>query len=261
MKRNIFAILLIISINISVFATTYKAITSKSFEIQGGVGEFASIEFSTIPSQSGSYMEGVPFNIEEDYVDFEKTSGSYGRRIATWSVLANTKFKIEIELGDFSTTATVGDTTYYPSLGYYLMFDYSLTYNTVGSDSTTVDSSYFWIKKTSKLYHYNDGQLTSYTPAGETSAEYGIGSMTGTQYEGTATIDLFENIEDFSGFAGIVNGNIFFKFTEGVSNVIFRGLGTSLTDLKEKNNRFNSTVEVPAGNYNATVNIRLIVEE
>lgn len=227
MKRIAYLLLLIFFI----ICTAGAAITnpvSKPFKIQGGSGSVLHINITPISTQATSFLMGMPFDIEEDLVQYGKMKS--GRSIANWSMIANTDFVLKVKAGLLTSDGTytpAGSTdAVYAEIPYILEFDYSFG---------------FYDK------NGNIDNLTGYFSLNnETGSGSYINPKTGATTNVTWTTDkvfvfdfLPSNI-DSTGLSGSVDGQIYFMFTEN---------GTDRIKNQEET--------VPVGDYNAYVTVTL----
>ena len=68
MKRAVLILTFMIVILIPSFAAWEPQTMSKPLHLQAAAGEVGDISVTRIPSQSQKYMIGMPFNIEDEYV-------------------------------------------------------------------------------------------------------------------------------------------------------------------------------------------------
>ncbi len=83
-KRIIFILILMLSISSLAAETKIK---TRSFRIQGGYSQVMDLAVTPVPAQTQSYIVGMPFNIEDTYVQWGTTEK--GRLIANWNFLSN----------------------------------------------------------------------------------------------------------------------------------------------------------------------------
>ena len=203
-----------------------------SIQLQGAYDVALNMNITPIAAQTESYLAGMPFNIEEEFVQFQEKSD--GRAIATWNVLSNTKFNIYIKAENM---VHYTDENYAPTvpLSYILTFSYNLAYP--GLDDFDGSGS-FWLRSGSAMGYGTDSTTTEISDAkpyeSDTSFPAGV-----TSEDSFYKVNLFDSqsFEGFSeGFTGSVDGRVFFKFTAEASNALS-----------------NSAGEYPAGNYKAIV--------
>ena len=185
MKRVI--VFLIISFSIlSVFAE-YKSVKSTSFKIQAGFGEISEVYIEEIPAQSSTFLEGMPFNIEDQIVQF--SNGGRGRTIAYFSVLSNTNCKISVYANNLKWQEGTGGVSAASSedLSYILNFDYKVAYTS------------------------SDGSV-EYSPN-----DTGFQIRSGVANEGAS---LFTGIIPENSYLSILDGQVSFMFDSDTSNRI-----------------------------------------
>lgn len=190
MKRIITVLLISLAILSSGFAE-YRPEMSKPILIQGGYGSVLSLVIEPIAAQSQAYLVGMPFNIEEIFVQYDKTE--YGRLIAYWNVVANDQFDLEICA---SNLHHIKDTVIEPyNLPYNLTFEYDLSYYQ-DNESVAIPTRRFVVASTDT----NDF---------------------------TVVDDIFKDTQVTAGtFVGALRGNIYFEFTEESSNRIMNQAST-----------------------------------
>ena len=93
-RKMVLSILAIILILLPLSAVQTQMVTSRPLELQAAYGEVTALSITRIAAQSEMYMIGMPFDIEDNFVQYGATE--QGREIAKWSILSNTKFKIQI---------------------------------------------------------------------------------------------------------------------------------------------------------------------
>lgn len=136
MKRVLsIIVLLIISSAVSLLAGI-SSIKTESFKVQAGFGEISEVYITEIPAQSSSFLEGMPFNIEDTIVRF--SNGGRGRTIAHFSVISNTNCKIAVKADNLEwKSSPEGNTpgpSDYQSLSYILNFDYNVAYTNANGE-------------------------------------------------------------------------------------------------------------------------------
>lgn len=126
MKRIAYLLLFLFFI----ICTAGAAITnpvSKPFKIQGGSGSVLHINITPISTQATSFLMGMPFDIEEDLVQYGKMKS--GRSIANWSMIANTDFVLKVKAGLLTSegkyTPVGSSDAVHAEIPYILEFDYS----------------------------------------------------------------------------------------------------------------------------------------
>lgn len=223
--RKLIIFFLISILPVSLFAETKTA----GIELQGAYGVALNMNINAIAAQTESFLSGMPFNIEEQFVQYQPNSD--GRAIATWNVLSNSKFNIYIKADNMvNPTAEV----YNPktALSYILTFSYNLSYPGSSSESS---SGSFWLTSGSTMAYGATNSTTQIS-----TEEYGIEGASIPSDVVFYKINLFSSESDFpdfnTGFTGSVDGRIFFKFTEPASNALTSSPG-----------------DYPVGNYTASV--------
>ena len=103
--RKLCLIFMILISGIFMLYSEYAHQISKPLELQAAYGQVAYVSVTPLPAQGQSYIQGMPFNIEESYVlstvydSNEKPiilGSENGRLIANWSMITNTKVKLRI---------------------------------------------------------------------------------------------------------------------------------------------------------------------
>ena len=159
---------------------------SKSVVIQAGYGEVVSMEIERIPAQSTGYIAGMPFNIEESFV---QSNQEPGRLIAHFSVLSNTRYEMAITSNPMKhmTGADFDENAYH--LHYELTFEYILGYGSTNEDIINRKRSYS---------SRNDNR----------------------------DVDWSFDIDDYTegNYIGTVNGSIYFRF-DAESSAYIQGAG------------------------------------
>ena len=133
-KQKLIAFLIILSSITSVFGA-YKSVKTESFKVQAGFGEMSEVYVTEIPAQSSSFLEGMPFNIEDIIVRF--SNGGRGRTIARFSVISNTNCKISVQAENLKwkdNPENPSQTGIDATLSYILNFDYNVAYTTANGD-------------------------------------------------------------------------------------------------------------------------------
>ena len=132
MKRLFILISIISVLCCALSAVDTQQSYTRSFRIQAGVGEKVSVNVDRIPAQSTSYVAGMPFNIEEDFVQYTNPS-FMGRLIANIDIIANTKYDLEITAQPMHHTTM--DSV---DLNYILTFEYTIGYE--GASNSTLST-------------------------------------------------------------------------------------------------------------------------
>ena len=221
-KAFCFSIVFLLVSTLLFSATIHDTETSKYFKIQGASGAVIRATVAPISTQSTSFIMGMPFDIEDDLVQYGVMQN--GRTIANWSLVTNTGFEMKIKADLLASTNTYNNGTddvkcYLP---YILKFDYNFGYfDSQGSSSITGD---FEIDNERGVVKYTD-------PTSGLSTEKGISA------DGYLS---FQFLPSGMGLSGSVDGLIYFMFTESSSERI-----------KKRGNT------VPVGDYSAEVTIIL----
>ena len=176
------------------------SITTRPIALQAGFDKVLSVNVTRIPSQSETYLQGMPFNIEDPQVEYNASEDANGRRIANWSVLANTPFSLSFELEPL--TAVNKPNSNEPNsnepnskLPYILTFEYELAYGLNRND---------YLK-------------------GKFSLDMGSAASPTT----TFNVDITEGVTSAEGsFLGTLDGGVYFMFTkESTENIAKDGNG------------------------------------
>ncbi len=178
----------LLAILVFAFSASSKSMT-KSFQIQGFCDDIVTVVMEAIPAQTQNYRIGMPFNIEDTQVQNDQKDG---RKIGEWSVGANSPFILEFQPGYLTHV----DGTSKP-LPYILTYSYTLA----GTDHSIKENSF---------------SINTAMHSVEFSSSGGSGS-----YDAGAdiySIDILGNSSiDTGSYAGILNGNIYFKFPTTIS--------------------------------------------
>ena len=226
MKKLLLSIIFSISIVAALSAISNPV--TKPFKIQGGSGTVLHISIIPTSTQATSFLMGMPFDIEEDLVQYGKMKD--GRSIAKWSMVANTDFKIKVSAGLLTSEETYqlskDSETLYAELPYIMKFEYSFGYYDQSGNISDLSGSFSFNNETGNGSYVNPetGTSTDVTWAPDKSFVYDI---------------LPSNI-DSAGLSGSVDGQIYFMFTE---NSTYR--------IK------NEGDTVPVGDYYAYVTVTL----
>lgn len=187
MKRNKLLILLMILFSPLFLSGAIESVKSESFKIQAGFGDVSEVYVTEIPAQSSSFLEGMPFNIEDTIVKY--SNGGRGRTIAHFNVISNLNCKIAVDAENLKWESNpenpMANTP--AELSYILNFDYNVAY-------TATDGSV--------QYSAND---TGFSVASNKKGE-GEPLFTGVIPENT--------------YLSIMDGSISFMFDEATSNRI-----------------------------------------
>ena len=204
---------------------------TRSFSIQAGRDEFATINITPISAQSENYRIGMPFNIEDSLVQYVEptvnddgtVNQQNGRHIADMSLISNTDFNIYIRADKLCSVYQTKDGNY-AELDYVLTFDYELAYYTSGSDTPSEVSGRI-------KYETSDASVSS-NGAGSAWRKY----------------DIFSE-SSFEGLIGALNCPVYFQFTQAASNEI----------TSAKNQGVSGYDVLPYGDY--TANVYIVLEE
>ena len=198
-------------------AASWTESMQRSGTIQGAYGSVMKVVFTQIATQSSSFSVGMPFDIEGRLVQYSKTED--GRLISYWSVISNTKFKLNISAGKL-TSVKEDDDHKHTELDYILKFTYDLGYKDVGGVQKSLSGSFSYNTDTGKC-------------------EY-VGAD-GTQNTTTdGSVDIIPTTANES-IIGSVEGSVYFMFT------------SESTDKIEKKGD-----SVLSGDYTATVTVKII---
>lgn len=226
MKKLLLSIIFSISIVAALSAISNPV--TKPFKIQGGSGTVLHISITPTSTQATSFLMGMPFDIEEDLVQYGKMKD--GRSIAKWSMVANSDFKIKVNAGLLTSEGTyipTGETTpVHAELSYIMKFEYSFGYYESNGNISNLSGSFTLDNETGNGSYVNPetGTSTDVTWAPDKSFIYDI---------------LPSNI-DSAGLSGSVDGQIYFMFTENSTYRIKKEADT-----------------VPVGDYHAYVTVTL----
>ena len=213
---------------------------SKPLQRQAAYGQVAYISVTPIPAQGQSYIQGMPFNIEESYVLFSTTAddgseiigSENGRLIANWSMISNSKVKLRISTTPMKHVSEESA----DELNYYLHFSYLMGYTNSNGENVDLDAQYFNVPTKSN-------ESVSITE--ETQAVNG--------YTKTYIVDPLGSISDYNesagdAYIGSLEGGIYFQFDEKSTKSIYKNKG-------------ESTQALPSGNYTARVLIEMVLQE
>lgn len=225
-KRTLTYLFLIIALS------TLNAVSNpatRPFKIQGGVGSELRLKITALSTQSTSFAMGMPFDIEEDLVQYGAMKD--GRTIATWSMVSNCPFIIKVNAGKLtSENQKSSEDTSKALLTYILKFEYNFGYyNTSGSIERNEGS--FTINNEELNGVYFDPNLNSNVTAN-------------ADPEGWVTYDFMPSAIADTGLSGSVDGKIYFMFTQASTNLI-------------ETNKGQTEGEVPSGDYTAVVRVLL----
>ena len=212
---------------------------SKPLELQAAYGQVAYVDVAPLPAQGQSYIQGMPFNIEESYVlstvyDSNENpiilGSENGRLIANWSMITNTKVKLRI-----STTPMKHVSKNSSELSYYLHFTYLAGYTDASGDEISLNTEYFNIP------------MKGNDPVSVIKSDVPVSGYTNT-YEVDPFAEITNFANDETSYIGSLDGGLYFQFD---------GNSTQLIDSQRAN---PDSTSVPAGNYTAQVLVELISE-
>ena len=227
MKKKIL-VLIFMLVASTAFCTVSNPAT-RPFKIQGGVGSELRIRITALSTQSTSFSMGMPFDIEEDLVQYGAMKD--GRTIATWSMTANCPFVIKVNAGKLTSEnpKSASDTSK-ALLTYILKFEYNFGYyNTSGS-----------IERNDGTFSINNEDLmgTYFDTNSNTTV------TANADPDGWVTFDIMPVSIAKTGISGSVDGKIYFMFTQSSTTLIEKNAGKTEGD-------------VPAGDYTAVVRVLL----
>lgn len=212
---------------------------SKPLELQAAYGKVAYVSVTPIPAQGQSYIQGMPFNIEESYVLSTITDengkvipgSENGRLIANWSLISNTKVKLKISVNPMKHVS--GNSS---SLSYYLHFTYLAGYTNAGGDEIPLNTEYFNIP------------MKDNDPVSVIKSDVPVSGYTNT-YEVDPFAEITNFANDETSYIGSLDGGIYFQFDKVSTELIY-----------EEKGKADST-SIPAGNYTASVLIEMVSQE
>ena len=239
MKKFCLTLMILLS-GIFMLHSEYIHQMSKPLELQAAYGQVAYVSVTPIPAQGQSYIQGMPFNIEESYVLSTITDengkvipgSENGRLIANWSLISNTKVKLRISVNPMKHVSKNSS-----ELSYYLHFTYLAGYTNAGGDEIPLNTEYFNIPMKD-----ND----PVTVVRSDNPDSGYANIYEVDPFAEVSAD-FSNEENMS-YIGSLDGGIYFQFD---------GNSTQLIDSQRAN---PDSTSVPAGNYTAKVLVELISE-
>ena len=166
-----------------------ESVKSESFKIQAGYGDVSEVYITEIPAQGSSFLEGMPFNIEDEIVKY--SNGGRGRTIAHFDVVSNSNCKIAVYATNLEWESNPEDPSANTptSLSYILNLDFNVAY-------TSPDGS----------VNYSDNDT-------------GFSVHSGREGEGAA---LYTGTIPENTYLSISNGTISFMFDESTSNRIHK---------------------------------------
>ena len=171
---------------------------TKSFNIQGAYEAETELIVEPIPSQTQSYLIGMPFNIEDRQVQYGQTES--GRMIARWSLLTNDP-NVVLKVKAEQLKHTQRDST---PLDYELRLFYRLGY--YDESGLLIDGG------------NSDALVYTATAANEEKS-----------------YDIFASAIKEGTYIGSIDGSIYFMFTEGSSAMLNPADGSDPAYEKEKN--------------------------
>ena len=171
MKKIIIFILIFTSSLLSLFA--WQPLETKALQIQAGVDKALEINVEPIPAQTEFFLIGMPFNIEEDIVQYH--SDDVGRRIATIDIISNTRFRMTVTSdGPMKHIENDGVRTVTSTpLNYILTFQFLLGYYEGGNINESA---------TTTIRYRTAGSDTSWTIGASPDPETFLGTVDGTIY-------------------------------------------------------------------------------
>ena len=239
MKKFCLTLMILLS-GIFMLHSEYFHQMSKPLELQAAYGQVAYVSVTPIPAQGQSYIQGMPFNIEESYVLSTITDengkvipgSENGRLIANWSMISNSKVKLRITTTPMTHVSKESD-----KLNYYLHFTYLAGYTNAGGDEISLNTEYFNIP----MKDNDPVTVVRIEPVSE--------------YANTYEVDPFAEVSaDFSdeenmSYIGSLDGGIYFQFDKDSTELIYREKGNA------------DSTSIPAGNYTAWVLIEMESQE
>lgn len=238
MKKFCLTLMILLS-GIFMLHSVYVHQMSKPLELQAAYGQVAYVDVAPLPAQGQSYIQGMPFNIEESYVlstvyDSNENpiilGSENGRLIANWSMITNTKVKLRI-----STTPMKHVSKNSSELSYYLHFTYLAGYTDASGDEISLNTEYFNIP------------MKGNDPVSVIKSDVPVSGYTNT-YEVDPFAEITNFANDETSYIGSLDGGLYFQFD---------GNSTQLIDSQRAN---PDSTSVPAGNYTAQVLVELISE-
>lgn len=265
-KISIFlSIILIVSSALFASATSrkYKHEITNSLALQAGYEEVYEFSVSPIAAQSQSFVIGMPFNIEDAYIQHKEPTSQgntpdgvmgsgTGRTIANWSMLFNTPVDISISAEPLKHVKTdISDHDSSP-LTFSLAFDCNLSfYKADGSlDTLNIYIIYNGDDKTTHIYCVDHRHVFP---------EFGTVSA----YNSVSFKDLFDTDKHSrptdGSYLGNATGLVLIGLTKEASEII--------TAAKKQSNggyEYDPTegsYYLPEGDYEANVTITLTPNE
>ena len=222
MRKILLTFILFIILS-SMFLGAVTPATSKAVKIQGASGSVLHVSITPLSTQSTSFLLGMPFDIEEDLVQYGVMKE--GRIIAKWSMVANTRFNLSVKADLLTSKNTYGDNIH-DELPYIMRVYYSFGYY-VSANEISSHTGYLLLNNETGL-----GSIIDESGAVESTVTWTTDKW--FKYDFMPD-DIYKK-----GLSGSVDGNITFMFTEQSTKRI--------SDYPDT---------VPAGNYSATVTIKL----
>lgn len=222
MRKILLTFILFIILS-SMFLGAVTPATSKAVKIQGASGSVLHVSITPLSTQSTSFLLGMPFDIEEDLVQYGVMKE--GRIIAKWSMVANTRFNLSVKADLLTSKNTYGDNIH-AELPYIMRVYYSFGYY-VSANEISSHTGYLLLNNETGL-----GSIIDESGAVESTVTWTTDKW--FKYDFMPD-DIYKK-----GLSGSVDGNITFMFTEQSTKRI--------SDYPDT---------VPAGNYSATVTIKL----
>ena len=222
MRKILLTFILFIILS-SMFLGAVTPATSKAVKIQGASGSVLHVSITPLSTQSTSFLLGMPFDIEEDLVQYGVMKE--GRIIAKWSMVANTRFNLSVKADLLTSKNTYGDNIH-AELPYIMRVYYSFGYY-VSANEISSHTGYLLLNNETGL-----GSIIDESGAVESTVTWTTDKWFKYDF-------MPDNIYK-KGLSGSVDGNITFMFTEQSTKRI--------SDYPDT---------VPAGNYSATVTIKL----
>ena len=181
MLKKCLALIILFTAGLSLYSTPIPDV-SRTISLQGAYGDVLSIDVEVFAAQVGMFKQGMPFDIQDSSVQYDVY---HGRPIAHWSMLANTPFKVRVKADKL---AHVSSGLASDVFDYILTFTYNLSYNENSKPIVSANSGEF-------EYHTESSIECEYELAGIENADRG-------------------------SFIGSVDGTIFFRFEDGMIDLI-----------------------------------------
>ncbi len=238
MKKLCLTLMVLLS-GIFMLHSGYVHQMSKPLELQAAYGQVAYVSVTPIPAQGQSYIQGMPFNIEESYVLSTITDengkvipgSENGRLIANWSLISNTKVKLRISTNPMKHVSKNSS-----NLNYYLHFTYLAGYTDTSGNEVSLNTEYFNVP------------MKGNDPVSVIKSDVPV-----SEYTNTYEVDPFAEITNFANdetsYIGSLDGGIYFQFDEDSTELIYKEKGKA------------DSTSIPAGNYTAWVLIEMVSQE